>query len=208
MSTKNCTNPNCKQQNPQLLNAFAKNSAAPDGLQWWCKNCQKEHRQSPIAIQAEKERSKTPKRKEALKKWRQTPEAIKRRKELANTPEYKEVAKKRREMPEVKQTTLERQKRPESKKQQRGGRLKKFWPGSTWQEALNNFDKLFSEQNGCCAICNKHQSELKKSLEVDHDHKTGEVRGLLCDIHNKALGLFQDSIELMENAKKYLIKKY
>jgi len=206
MSTKKCTNINCKQLNPQLLSNFCKNIKAPDGLQWWCKSCQKEHRQSPEAKQSEKERSKTTKRREALRKWRTTPAAIQRRKELVNTPEYKAVAKKRREKLEIKQAIRERQKTPHAKKQQRGGRLKKFWPGSNWQESLNNYDQLFAKQDGRCAICNKHQSELKKLLEVDHCHKTGKVRGLLCDLHNKALGLLQDQPLLLDNAKNYLIK--
>jgi hypothetical protein len=49
------------------------------------------------------------------------------------------------------------------------------------------YNRLFSIQNGRCAICGKHQSELKRRLDVDHDHKTDEVRGLLCNCCNKII---------------------
>jgi hypothetical protein len=49
-----------------------------------------------------------------------------------------------------------------------------------------DYVRLFQIQDGRCALktCNKHQSEFKKSLVVDHDHKTGIVRGLLCVVCN------------------------
>jgi len=203
---KNCSNKSCKQQNPQQLHEFSKNNTAPDKLQWWCKKCQKERRETPEYKQKERERAKTPKRREKLKKWRATPSAIQRRKELTNTIEYKEVAKKRREIPEIKQAVKERSKTAKYKRISRGQQLKKFWPNCNGEQALANFDQLFAQQNGCCAICNRHQSEFEKSLEVDHCHKTGKVRGLLCHFHNKAIGLFQDNLILLDNAKDYLIK--
>jgi hypothetical protein len=49
------------------------------------------------------------------------------------------------------------------------------------------YNRLFSIQNGRCAICGKHQSELKRRLDVDHDHHTDEVRGLLCNCCNKII---------------------
>ncbi|HEX4851715.1 MAG TPA: endonuclease VII domain-containing protein, partial [Puia sp.] len=42
------------------------------------------------------------------------------------------------------------------------------------------YNELFEFQRGRCAICGKHQSELKRKLFVDHNHETGKVRGLLC----------------------------
>jgi len=40
---------------------------------------------------------------------------------------------------------------------------------------------LFDKQEGRCAICGRHQKELKHKLSLDHDHATGVIRGLLCD---------------------------
>ena len=51
-----------------------------------------------------------------------------------------------------------------------------------------DYNKMFAEQKGCCAICGKHQSEFKRTLNVDHNHITGNVRGLLCRTCNMALG--------------------
>ena len=56
-----------------------------------------------------------------------------------------------------------------------------------------------------CKICGKHQSELTLSLNVDHCHITGKIRGLLCGNCNKALGLFKDNTKSLKNAINYLI---
>ena len=66
------------------------------------------------------------------------------------------------------------------------------------------YDRMFHEQRGCCAICHTHQLELKKALAVDHDHESGKVRGLLCGPCNRALGLFKDSTASLFNAINYL----
>lgn len=50
-----------------------------------------------------------------------------------------------------------------------------------------------------CAIC-----KTPTSLVVDHDHKTGKVRGLLCHLCNSSLGGFRDSPELLQSAVEYL----
>lgn len=69
-------------------------------------------------------------------------------------------------------------------------------------------EALFIQQKFCCAICGTHQSELSKALCVDHDHLTGEVRGLLCNCCNMVLGKFDDNISLFEKAIEYLKKTY
>jgi hypothetical protein len=66
------------------------------------------------------------------------------------------------------------------------------------------YDTLFQNQGGRCAIC---REESEKPLYVDHNHKTGEVRGLLCTKCNPALGLFNDSIIILENAINYLMRE-
>lgn len=66
------------------------------------------------------------------------------------------------------------------------------------------YNTLFINQKGCCAICGRHQSELKQKLFVDHDHNTNAVRGLLCIKCNFALGYMNDDTALLESAIKYL----
>ena len=77
--------------------------------------------------------------------------------------------------------------------------------------SLLDYQDMFVAQNGVCAICGNPEggviNERRKWLAVDHDHKTNEVRGLLCESCNKAIGLMQDSIERLTSAIAYL-KKY
>jgi len=70
--------------------------------------------------------------------------------------------------------------------------------------SLDDYNKLFINQYGQCLICKIHQSELSKALAVDHDHKTGEVRGLLCSKCNIMLGLVNDDTTILLNLIKYL----
>jgi len=67
-----------------------------------------------------------------------------------------------------------------------------------------DYNKMFNEQSGCCKICNKHQADLSKTLSVDHNHETGEARGLLCQRCNTILGMSLDSIEILNSAINYL----
>jgi hypothetical protein len=65
---------------------------------------------------------------------------------------------------------------------------------------------MMNEQDFKCAICSVHLSDVKKSFAVDHDHATGKVRGLLCDLCNRALGQFKDNIDNLKAAINYLEK--
>lgn len=74
---------------------------------------------------------------------------------------------------------------------------------------LEKYKELLDRQNGCCAVCNKpfgHTSckGVRARLAVDHDHKTGRIRGLLCGKCNRAIGWFGDSVELLQAAIRYL----
>ncbi len=66
-----------------------------------------------------------------------------------------------------------------------------------WQE-------MFDDQDGKCLICERHQSELKQTLNVDHCHKTGKVRGLLCGPCNQVLGVMRDDKETVLRMVKYI----
>lgn len=58
------------------------------------------------------------------------------------------------------------------------------------------YDKLLNTE---CKICG-----TKSNLVVDHCHKSGRVRGILCSVHNRMLGLTYDSIQILESAIRYL----
>jgi hypothetical protein len=61
-------------------------------------------------------------------------------------------------------------------------------------------DRMLAEQDGKCAVCDKPAPE-----HVDHDHETGQVRGMLCFNCNQALGNVRDQIEVLERLRTYLI---
>lgn len=67
--------------------------------------------------------------------------------------------------------------------------------------SLGAYKLMILMQRNACVIC---QEVFSKEPHVDHDHKTGEIRGLLCPRCNKGLGHFRDSIEFLDRAKEYL----
>lgn len=69
------------------------------------------------------------------------------------------------------------------------------------------YGHLLSTQNGACAICNTRFEDAQRGvLFVDHCHKTGKVRGLLCQNCNTAIGLLQDNPLFCTKAAKYLLE--
>ncbi len=75
---------------------------------------------------------------------------------------------------------------------------------------IEQYDKLIKKQKGKCEICKKPEVKINKAsgemkpLCLDHNHKTGKVRGLLCSKCNYALGFYSDSPSLLEKAAEYL----
>ena len=69
---------------------------------------------------------------------------------------------------------------------------------SKYDLSLKQYDEMCARQDGLCAIC-----KSKKQLVIDHDHKTGRVRGLLCKGCNSGIGLMRDG-ELFASAAAYL----
>lgn len=65
--------------------------------------------------------------------------------------------------------------------------------GVTWEEA----ERLLAQKT--CEICQE-----ERPLATDHDHKTGKVRGRLCHQCNRGLGLFNDDIDKLKEAIRYL----
>lgn len=67
---------------------------------------------------------------------------------------------------------------------------------------LGEYDRMLELQNGVCAICKLPQ--LYKRLAVDHDHKSGKIRGLLCNSCNILLGCVERKPNLISDITKYL----
>jgi hypothetical protein len=68
--------------------------------------------------------------------------------------------------------------------------------------SVDDYNEMFKEQKGVCFICAKEHQ--RRPLNVDHCHKTGTVRKLLCDKCNMALGLVEDSTERLNKLMEYL----
>lgn len=65
---------------------------------------------------------------------------------------------------------------------------------------------LLDAQNNSCAICNYKFDQKIGDMKVDHDHLSGKVRGLLCDLCNRGLGMFKDNPDNLTSAISYLTK--
>jgi hypothetical protein len=73
-----------------------------------------------------------------------------------------------------------------------------------YQLSIEDYDEMLKRQENCCAICGVDKAGGKGSWHIDHDHKTGKVRGLLCSRCNLGLGYFKDSPENLKQAIAYL----
>lgn len=74
--------------------------------------------------------------------------------------------------------------------------------------SIEDYNKMLVEQECKCAICGKQHNPTKSRgrLFVDHDHKTGKLRQLLCGACNSALGYFLDDTRLLAEAIAYIVR--
>lgn len=68
------------------------------------------------------------------------------------------------------------------------------------------YDEMLTNQGGKCAICGKTPEQNGKHLAIDHNHTTGNLRGLLCSNCNLAISNLQDSIQNCIAASEYLTR--
>ncbi len=66
------------------------------------------------------------------------------------------------------------------------------------------YRNMLNKQKRKCAICGKHQRKQRANFAVDHNHITGQIRGLLCSSCNLGIGNLQDSPILLKKAVRYL----
>ena len=75
---------------------------------------------------------------------------------------------------------------------------------------LEQYAEMEAKQGGLCAICKQPETQERKGvkyrLAVDHCHKTGKVRGLLCFKCNSAMGSFEKRDVPISNIEDYLEK--
>lgn len=80
-----------------------------------------------------------------------------------------------------------------------------MWLMKLYGLSVEDWNRMFLAQGGKCAICDRHQTAVpKQRLQVDHDHETDKIRGLLCSDCNMGLGLFRDNLTSLAKASEYL----
>jgi hypothetical protein len=80
------------------------------------------------------------------------------------------------------------------------GRERNLW--ICYRLSVPDYEKILSYQGGVCAGCSKPPRGTR--LAVDHCHRTGRIRGLLCWLCNRAIGLLRDNAKAAANLGKYL----
>lgn len=93
------------------------------------------------------------------------------------------------------------QNRPEEKRFRRDRMLR-----ATYGISIEQMEAMLQAQGGRCAICIQvlELGRGKRGMSVDHCHGAGHVRGILCNCCNRALGLFDDSPDVLMRAALYL----
>lgn len=81
-------------------------------------------------------------------------------------------------------------------------KYKNYGPLAAYGISSAEKEELLQVQEGACAIC---KCEVLNPV-VDHDHETGQVRGVLCGLCNRGLGHFKDSPQRLRSAAAYLKK--
>lgn len=74
----------------------------------------------------------------------------------------------------------------------------------TYGLSIDDFNKLYEYQGGKCAICKINLEKGTNDCSVDHNHESGNVRGLLCNRCNRAIGMLKDSKVVLYSAIRYL----
>lgn len=162
----------------QNLSEFAKDKNRKDGLHPHCKTCRRNYG-TPYARKRRSNPILKARELETSKRWR-----------MKNPEKYKESTK--------------RSNSKKTKEDQKSSFIK-----SVYGITLDEYNTMLEMQNGVCAICsNKEVAKSRytgtRRLSIDHDHKTGKIRGLLCSKCNFGISAFHDDIEKMFSAIIYL----
>ena len=205
MKTKVCTK--CKEEQP--IDKFSTNKNTKDGLTFWCKGCVKKYcidnkeritykRKQYYQNNKEKSNIYNQQYRKDNKEWFSAyhkqysidhKEEMKATRLRYNIKNRKKIAKKSREFA---------QNNPDI--------IFARYLKTTYNMSVEDYEKRLRRQGGTCYICRNTEDERKqrRRLSIDHNHTTGEVRGLLCSKCNIGLGCFRDNPDLLIKASKYL----
>ncbi len=190
MIKKKCEN--CNITKP--ISCFRKNKSRKDGYHNWCDKCHKEYlktynRKNKDKIKA-RHRAKYLKNKDViLKKAKEYRDKNKARLQKRQKEWYQKI---KRYYPEKYKKLV---------KKSRAQQIQ-----AKYGVTPERYELFRVNQNYKCAGCDKSETEVK--LEVDHCHKDGFARGLLCGGCNKALGQVKDSIKTLKKLIDYLFNAH
>ncbi len=171
---KTCSKCNVKKS----LDSFSCRKLSKDGLDYWCKCCKRQY---------ESEKSHKPLYDCNYKKTCSSCEVIKDAEDFYIDKRILDG--------------LESLCKTCSKVKKRNFEIKRQY-GINQQE----YEELLYKQNNQCAICSSSVPGSKRisRFSIDHCHKTGKIRGLLCNSCNNGLGRFKDNTTLLYKAINYL----
>lgn len=185
MDSKVCT----KCEEIKSLDKFYNKKTSRDGKRSQCKTCDTKDNSRWIKENPEKNRKiKRNQRKKNPDKYREMSRKSSAKARLDDPDRANERSRKWRKL-NPKQANCSSYK----------SRLKREY-GLTIQE----YEAIREKQRDCCLICNKSEEQIGVRLNVDHNHSTGKVRGLLCPKCNKAIGLLEDNVSYLIKAAEYL----
>lgn len=125
-----------------------------------------------------------------------------------NTPERKAYQKKYYK--DNRRRLLDRQKEYNEEHPRHPMKTREYTLMREYGMTLAQYDQMVEDQNGCCKICKLPETTKYKDrvtpLRVDHDWKSGRVRGLLCNRCNTSLGQLRESIPTLENMIEYILE--
>ena len=105
--------------------------------------------------------------------------------------------------PEARARANANRNRPQRKEQIKSSR-RRAWLKKRYGLSEADWTVLFGSQDQCCAACGSNTPQSKQDWAVDHCHKTGEVRGILCIPCNLALGMMKDDPIKIDRLAGYL----
>lgn len=174
------------------LALFNKSRHRPDGLQFYCRPCKNEYRRASRSRNLEKSRAE-------CRAWREK-----------NLPYFREKSKRwyaanRDTIKEAnKQWRRENKDRVRKFNKEYHAKNKDRFLVSKYGMAPGDYDRMYAEQEGKCAICRRDSADFKKGLSVDHDHVSGNIRSLLCFSCNAAIGLAQEDPDILMAMIEYV----
>lgn len=122
-----------------------------------------------------------------------------RRRYHNNKEKHNEYMKSYRKTNKEKINKNNREWRKNNKDKSREGKLKHLY-GIT----LADYDNMLASQGGVCAICHSDSPGAGGRFQVDHNHATGAVRGVLCNKCNTGIAIFDDNVDVLKSAIKYI----